>query len=46
VSHVWVDGELLVADGTLMRMDTQELAAKAAYWKARIDDREPLQRAE
>jgi 5-methylthioadenosine/S-adenosylhomocysteine deaminase len=46
VSHVWVDGELLVADGALMRMDRQELAAKAAYWKARIGDREPLRRAE
>lgn len=36
VSHVWVNGELLVENGHLMRLDTQELAAKAAYWKEKI----------
>jgi 5-methylthioadenosine/S-adenosylhomocysteine deaminase len=36
VSHVWVNGELLVENGRLTRLDTAELAAKAAYWKDRI----------
>jgi 5-methylthioadenosine/S-adenosylhomocysteine deaminase len=36
VSHVWVNGELLVEAGRLTRLDTRELAAKAAYWKDRI----------
>ena len=36
VSHVWVNGELLVENGRLTRLDTRELAAKAAYWKEKI----------
>jgi 5-methylthioadenosine/S-adenosylhomocysteine deaminase len=36
VTHVWVDGELLVEDGRLTRLDTGELAAKAAYWREKI----------
>jgi len=36
VSHVWVNGELVVENGRLTRLDTRELAAKAAYWKDRI----------
>jgi 5-methylthioadenosine/S-adenosylhomocysteine deaminase len=36
VTHVWVDGELVVDGGELTRIDTRELAAKAAYWKDRI----------
>ncbi len=36
VSHVWVNGELLVENGRLSRLDAGELAAKAAYWKERI----------
>ena len=36
VSHVWVNGELLVENGRLTRLDIRELAAKAAYWKDRI----------
>ena len=36
VSHVWVNGELLVENGRLNRLDAGELAAKAAYWKERI----------
>ncbi len=36
VSHVWVGGELLVENGRLTRLDTAELAAKAARWKERI----------
>ncbi len=36
VTHVWVDGELLVENGALTRLDPRELAAKAAHWKDRI----------
>jgi 5-methylthioadenosine/S-adenosylhomocysteine deaminase len=36
VSHVWVDGELLLDDRVLTRMDETELLAKARAWKARI----------
>lgn len=36
VSHVWVDGELLVENGRLTRLDTHELAAKTSYWKDKI----------
>jgi len=36
VSHVWVNGELLVEDRRLTRLDTGELAAKAAYWREKI----------
>ena len=36
VSHVWVNGELLVQSGRLSRLDAGELAAKAAYWKEKI----------
>lgn len=39
VTHVWVDGELLVENGGLTRIDARELAAKAAYWKDRIHGR-------
>lgn len=40
VSHVWVNGELLLEDGRLTTLDQQEIAAKAAYWqeKIRIED--------
>ncbi|HXF67261.1 MAG TPA: TRZ/ATZ family hydrolase [Burkholderiales bacterium] len=36
VTHVWVNGELLVEAGRLTRLDLAELAAKAAYWKEKI----------
>ncbi len=36
VSHVWVNGELLVEAGRLTRLDPAELVAKAAYWKGKI----------
>jgi 5-methylthioadenosine/S-adenosylhomocysteine deaminase len=36
VSHVWVEGELLVEDGALTRLDSRELAMKAAHWRERI----------
>jgi 5-methylthioadenosine/S-adenosylhomocysteine deaminase len=40
VTHVWVNGELLVEDSELTRIDARELAAKAAYWKDRIHARD------
>lgn len=36
VSHVWVDGELLLKDRVLTRMDETDILAKARAWKARI----------
>jgi 5-methylthioadenosine/S-adenosylhomocysteine deaminase len=36
VSHVWVNGELLVENGSLIRLDGRELAATAARWKDKI----------
>lgn len=36
VTHVWVNGEPLVAHGRLTRLDSGELAARAAQWKSRI----------
>jgi len=36
VSHVWVNGELLLNDRNLTTLNTQELKAKAAYWQGRI----------
>ncbi|HEY7743014.1 MAG TPA: TRZ/ATZ family hydrolase [Burkholderiales bacterium] len=38
VTHVWINGELLVEEGRLTRLDTGELAAKSAYWRERIRD--------
>jgi 5-methylthioadenosine/S-adenosylhomocysteine deaminase len=40
VSHVWVDGELLVENGVLARLDARELAAKARHWKEKIKRRD------
>ena len=37
VSHVWVNGELLLNEGKLVALDSQELKAKAAYWQGRIN---------
>ncbi len=36
VTHVWVNGEPLVEDGRLTRLDAGELAAKTAYWREKI----------
>jgi 5-methylthioadenosine/S-adenosylhomocysteine deaminase len=36
VTHVWVNGELLVEDGRLTRIDSAELAAKTSYWKEKV----------
>ena len=36
VSHVWVDGELLLDGHALTHIDEQEIKAKARLWKTRI----------
>jgi 5-methylthioadenosine/S-adenosylhomocysteine deaminase len=36
VSHVWVNGKLLVEDGRLIELDGAELVAKARYWQEKI----------
>ncbi len=36
VSHVWVNGELVVENGNLTAIDTGELRAKTAFWRDRI----------
>lgn len=36
VSHVWVNGKLVVDDHRLTTLDPQELKAKAAYWQGKI----------
>ncbi len=37
VSHVWVNGELVVDNGNLTTIDTREVAARAAYWRDKIN---------
>jgi 5-methylthioadenosine/S-adenosylhomocysteine deaminase len=36
VSHVWVDGELLVKHGKLLTIDSAEIIARASYWRDKI----------
>lgn len=36
VSHVWVNGELLLDERRLTRLDQRELVAKAAFWQKKI----------
>ena len=36
VSHVWVEGRLLVENGALTRLDARELAARAASWRKKL----------
>ena len=36
VSHVWVNGELLLDNRTLIRQDLNELKTKAAFWQQRF----------
>jgi 5-methylthioadenosine/S-adenosylhomocysteine deaminase len=36
VTQVWVNGERVVENGRLTRLDPRELTARAAYWKDRI----------
>ncbi|MDH5480241.1 MAG: TRZ/ATZ family hydrolase [Nitrosomonas sp.] len=37
VSHVWVNGRMLLQDKQLTTLDTFELQNRAAYWQERID---------
>ena len=36
VSHVWVNGKLVVDNGNLTTLDTREVIARAAYWRDRL----------
>jgi len=36
VSHVWVNGRLVLDDRRLTTMDTHEITVRAAYWRDRI----------
>ena len=36
VSHVWVNGELVVDNGNLTTIDTNDVLARAAFWRERI----------
>ena len=36
VSHVWVDGKILVKEGKLTTLNEQEILAKALFWENRI----------
>ncbi len=41
VSHVWVNGEPVLEDGMLTRLDTAELASRANFWKEKIKGIDP-----
>jgi len=36
VSHVWVDGQLLLEQGHLTRIDSAAIRSKAVYWRSKI----------
>ena len=36
VSHVWVNGELVVDNGNLATIDTNEVLARAAFWREKL----------
>jgi 5-methylthioadenosine/S-adenosylhomocysteine deaminase len=36
VTHVWVDGKLKLNDRRLVDLDTDDLAARAAYWRGKL----------
>ena len=36
ISHVWINGELKLANGSLTDLDIQEIMAKALYWQNKI----------
>ena len=40
VTHVWVNGELLVEQGRFTRLENTEIRAKAAHWADKIRDRD------
>ena len=37
VSHVWVDGKILVNEGKLTTLDEHEIVARTVFWKDRIN---------
>ena len=37
VSHVWVNGNLLVSEGQLLKLDQNEIINKAKYWRNQIN---------
>ena len=39
VTHVWVDGQLKLNDRRLVDLDTDDLAARAAYWRTKLTAR-------
>jgi len=39
VSHVWVNGELLLADGELTRIDTARLMADIRVWQGKLEEK-------
>ena len=41
VSHVWVNGELLLDNRVLTQLDLDELKAKAAMWQQRFASKSP-----
>ena len=41
VSHVWVNGELLLDNRVLTRLDLNELKTKAAIWQQRFAGKQP-----
>ena len=36
VTHVWVDGTLKVDDRRLVSLDTDDLTARATYWRGKL----------
>ena len=36
VTHVWVDGKLKLNDRRLVNLDTDDLTARAAYWRTKL----------
>ena len=36
ISHVWINGELKLANGSLTDLDIQDITAKALYWQNKI----------
>lgn len=39
VTHVWVDGKLKLNDRRLVDLDTEDLAARAGYWRSKLTAR-------
>ena len=39
VTHVWIDGKLKLNDRRLVNLDTDDLTARAAYWRTKLAPR-------